>query len=45
MVAADGTFSSVKAVNGAVVMAAETSQAAAEAHVIAVHPLIGAIKG
>ena len=45
-VAADGTFSSVKARdNKTVVMAAETSQAAAETHVISVHPQIGAIKG
>jgi hypothetical protein len=42
----DGTVSSVKAVdNKTVVMAAETSQAAAKLHVLSVHPQIGAIKG
>jgi hypothetical protein len=45
-VAGDGTVSSVKAVdNKTVVLAAETSIATAEAHVIAVHPQIGTIKG
>ena len=42
----DGTVSSVKAVdNKTVVMAAETSQAAAKLHVISVHPQIGKIVG
>jgi hypothetical protein len=42
----DGTVSSVKAVdNKTVVMAAETSQAAAKTHVLSVHPQIGKIVG
>jgi hypothetical protein len=45
-IAADGTVSSVKAVdNKTVVMAAETSQAAAITHVLPVHPQIGKITG
>jgi hypothetical protein len=42
----DGTVSSVKAFdNKTVVMAAETSQAAAKTHVLSVHPGINKIVG